>query len=84
MAIITLKALKQLLYELRQQHQQRLPRYATPDGLPAPQPQAVPGWAQEWIELKTKEKEAKFDRVRPEMKEQMMEGLGINFRVLLR
>lgn len=64
MAIITIKALKQLLYQLHQQQQQRLPRYATPDGLPAPPPPQVPGWAQDWIELKTKEREAKFDRRR--------------------
>ncbi|OEH77559.1 50s ribosomal protein [Cyclospora cayetanensis] len=64
MVIITLKALKQLLFELHQQQQQRLPRYATPDGRPAPPPSPVPGWADEWIEIKTKEREAKFDRQR--------------------
>ncbi|CDJ36987.1 50S ribosomal protein L4, putative [Eimeria tenella] len=64
MILITLKALQQLLFELQQQQQQRLPRYATPDGRPAPPPVPVPGWADEWLEIKARERAAKFDRKR--------------------
>ncbi|CDI85829.1 50S ribosomal protein L4, putative [Eimeria praecox] len=64
MAVITLKALQQLLYLLQQQQQQRGPRYSTPDSLPAPPPSAVPGWADEWLLIKKREREAKFDRKR--------------------
>ncbi|CDJ65570.1 50S ribosomal protein L4, putative, partial [Eimeria necatrix] len=64
MVLITLKALQQLLFELQQQQQQRLPRYATPDGRPAPPPVPVPGWADEWLEIKARERAAKFDRKR--------------------
>ncbi|CDJ57259.1 50S ribosomal protein L4, putative [Eimeria maxima] len=61
---MTLKALRQLLFLLQQQQQQRLPKYATPDALPAPPPSPVPGWADDWIMIKTREKNAKFDRQR--------------------
>ncbi|CDJ26931.1 50S ribosomal protein L4, putative [Eimeria mitis] len=64
MAVITVKALQQLLFLLQQQQQQRLPKYATPDGLPAAAPAAVDGWKDEWLMIKAREQQAKFDRKR--------------------
>ena len=73
MVIFTLKALQQLLFLLQQEQQKRLPRYATPDALPAAAPPPVEGWADEWLMIKARERNAKFDRVCSD------EGLG--FRV---
>ncbi|PFH35905.1 putative 50S ribosomal protein L4 [Besnoitia besnoiti] len=62
--VITEKALLKLIYNIQTYPEKRgwLPKYATPDGRPAPVPEKVEGWDREWNEMKERERNAKFSK----------------------
>ncbi|CBZ54453.1 putative 50S ribosomal protein L4 [Neospora caninum Liverpool] len=65
--VITEKALLKLIYNIQTYPEKRgwLPKYATPDGRPAPVPEKVEGWDREWKEMKERERNAKFSKKVP-------------------
>ncbi|EPR62023.1 putative 50S ribosomal protein L4 [Toxoplasma gondii GT1] len=62
--VITEKALLKLIYNIQTYPEKRgwLPKYATPDGKPAPAPEKVEGWDREWRQMKERERNAKFSK----------------------
>ncbi|KEP67316.1 UNVERIFIED_CONTAM: 50S ribosomal protein L4, putative [Hammondia hammondi] len=62
--VITEKALLKLIYNIQTYPEKRgwLPKYATPDGKPAPVPEKVEGWDREWRQMKERERNAKFSK----------------------
>eukprot|EP01066_Platyproteum_vivax_P004615 Platyproteum_vivax@DN15977_c0_g1_i1.p2 len=60
--VFTEKALHQLLWELNHYPEQQKwgPRFATPDGRPAPRPEMVKGWKTEWSARKKRAKTARY------------------------
>ncbi|PHJ22198.1 50s ribosomal protein l4 [Cystoisospora suis] len=62
--VITEKALLKLIYNIEKYPEKRgwLPKYATPDGRPAPVPEKVEGWDREWQEKKERERTASYNR----------------------